>query len=257
MEEVVKIITKFLSKYNSNEIEGILLYGSAVSGKMDDKSDIDLLIATNTHLYEDVVGCTLIDNTKVEYFIHNIDNLYELALKQIEKNDPSRLTKFITSKIIYDKNGNFTKEIDKIRKLYDLPIKKERNLKNKKTIFHIKNRIDDLHSLIETDTFFILYFDILKKIKVLNTKLNGYIIIPLGKTEKLFKDSNYMKEYIKSDIHKVPEEEFKRCYLECLKIKEKKSMIEDIEKLFNYVIKNEEFDPDNFELVFESGEIEI
>ena len=47
-------------------------------------------------------------------------------------------------------------------------------------MFHIKNKLDDLESIKENDIFYMLYFDILNKIRELDTEINGYIIIPLA-----------------------------------------------------------------------------
>ncbi len=250
MEDIIKIIKKFLLKYNVDEIEGVLLYGSAVSGRRNYKSDIDILVCLNSNEGYQSVGCTMIDGVKVEYFVHHIDSIYNLALKQIEKNDPSHLTKFITSKIVYDRTGKFTREINRIRDLYSLPIREKHNEFVKKQMFHIKNKLDDLESIKENDIFYMLYFDILNKIRELDTEINGYIIIPLAKSEKLFKDNKYLKEYIESDIHKTSTEEFKNKYLECLKIQDKSMMIKNIIDLYNYTFKDEEFNSDEFELTF-------
>ena len=250
MEDVIKIIKKFLLRYNVDEIEGVLLYGSVVSGRRTKKSDIDILVCLNSNEGYQSVGCSIVDGVKVEYFVHHIDSIYELALKEIEKNDPSHLTKFITSKIVYDKNGKFTEEIKKIRDLYTLPIREKHDPFVKKKMFHIKNRLDDLESIKDNDIFYILYFDILNKIRELDTEINGYIVIPLAKSEKLFKDKTFLKEYIESDIHKTSTEEFKSRYLECLKIKDREIMIKNIIDLYDYTFKDEEFDSDEFELTF-------
>lgn len=250
MDSVIKIIKKFLLKYNVDEIEGVLLYGSIVSGRRTTKSDIDILVCLNSNEGYQSVGCQIIDGVKVEYFVHHIDSIYDLALKQIEKNDPSHLTKFITSKIIYDRSGNFKKEIQKIRDLYTLPIREKHDSFIKKKMFHIKNKLDDLESIKDSDIFYMLYYDILNKIRELDTEINGYIIIPLAKSEKLFKDNAYLKEYIESDVHKTSTEEFKNRYLECLKIYDKDTMIKNIMELYKYTFKDELFDSDNFELTF-------
>ena len=251
MDRVINIIKKFLLRYNIDEIEGVLLYGSIVSGRSTNKSDIDILVCLNSNEGYQSVGCKVIDGVKVEYFIHHIDSIYELALKQIEMNDPSHLTKFITSKIVYDKTGRFKKEIEKIRDLYTLPIRGKHDEFVKKKMFHIKNKLDDLESLKDSDIFYMLYFDILNKIRELDTEINGYISILLAKSEKLFKDNEYLKEYIESDVHKTSTEDFKNKYLECLKIKDKSTMMKDIVNLYNYTFKDEMFDSDNFELTFD------
>ena len=251
MEDIIRIVTKFLLRYNANEIEGVLLYGSSVSGRRTYKSDIDILVCLNSNTGYQSVGCSLVDGVKVEYFVQPIDSLYDLALEEIRKNDPSHLTKFVTSKVIYDRKGNFKKVVDKIRDLYTLPIRENHGLSIKKSIFHIKNRLDDLESIKDNDIFYSLYFDILEKIRELDTKINGYIVLPLSKTEKLFKDDDFLKEYVQSEIHKVPTEEFKKRYLSCLKLETKDIMIKNINELYNYVFNGENFDSDNFELTFD------
>lgn len=254
MEDIIKIIKKFLLKYDVDEIEGVLLYGSAVSGRRNKKSDIDILVCLNSNEGYQSVGCTMIDGIKVEYFVHHIDSLYDLALNEIRKNDSSHLTKFITSKIVYDRSGKFREVINKIKALYSLPIRESHDNFVKKSMFHIKNRLDDLESVKDDDIFYMLYFDILNKIRELDTEINGYIIIPLAKSEKLYRDSGYLKEYIESDVHKTSTEEFKKRYLECLKIDDKDLMIKRIKDLYDYTFKGEEFDSDNFELTFEIGD---
>ena len=250
MEDVIKIIKKFLLRYDVDEIEGVLLYGSAVSGRRTVKSDVDILVCLNSNEGYQSVGCTMVDGVKVEYFVHHIDSLYDLALKEIQKNDSSHLTKFITSKIVYDRSGKFSETISKIRDLYSLPIRENHSNSIKKSMFHIKNRLDDLESVKDNDVFYMLYYDILNKIRELDTEMNGYIVIPLAKSEKLFKDNDYLKEYIESEIHKTSTEEFKKRYLECLKLEDKDKMIKKINDLYNYTFKDEEFDSDNFELTF-------
>ncbi len=254
MEVTKEIIRKFMTRFNKEEVEGILLYGSAVSGRKNKKSDIDLLVIKGNDYTEQVVGCTIIDEVKVEYFVYGLGYLYDMALKEIEKNDPSHLTKFITSLVIYDKNGDFSEVVEKIKELYQIRIKEDHSNYTKKSLLHIKNRMDDLESLINTDTFYCLYYDILSRIRDLYTRIYGLMIVPLAKSEKLYKDPKYMREYIDSRVHNGPDKVFMDKYLKALKLKDKEKMLENIKELYAFAFKKEKFNADEFEIVFSESE---
>ena len=49
---------------------------------------------------------------------------------------------------------------------------------DKFSIFSINNRIEDLESLINQDSFYAVYFIVLEKIRVLYSKINGIIDLP-------------------------------------------------------------------------------
>lgn len=258
MDDINKALIKFIKKFNIDDIEGILLYGSVVSGKTDDKSDIDVMIVRSSGYNKQGVGVCYIDDRRIEYFIYGIDYLFEEAQKEIDNNDPSHLTKFITSKIIFDKTGKFSEEVNKIKTLYEIPIKPKHDNHIKKEIFHINNRLEKLTNLKDAESFYISYYDILSKIRDMYILKNGLMYIPLQKTEKLFKDPRYMKEYIMSDIHKGPDNVFMDKYLKALKLGDKDEMINRIEDLFKYSIKDESFNTGEFFLEFdENGRFRI
>ena len=121
---------------------------------------------------------------------------------------------------------------------------------DKFSIFSINNRIEDLESLINQDSFYAVYFIVLEKIRVLYSKINGIIDLPLMKIERIYIDKEYANNYINSSIHTLPNETFISLYLNCLNINDKNVMLDNLEKLYNYSFANLDFNPQNFCLKF-------
>jgi len=191
-------------------------------------------------------GSLMVDGIRVEYFIQDLKRLYELIKTEIDCNDPSHLSKFVTCKIIYDKDNEVAEFIDYAKTLYNTKIKESFNDDDKFALFAINNRIEDLESLINDDSFYAVYFVVLEKIRSLYHKIYGIIDLPLTKIYRLYNDSNFAKNYISSPVHNLPNQEFIKRYSECLKITDKNVMLKRIKELQAYSFNNLAFDPTNF-----------
>ncbi len=117
---------------------------------------------------------------------------------------------------------------------------------DKYSIFAINNRLENLESLKNDDSFYAVYYMILKKIRLLYAKINGIIELPIMKIEKLYKNREFAKNYIASLIHKLPDEDFINLYLNCLKIDNIDVMLNNIKRLYTYSFQDLDFDPNNF-----------
>src|SRR5574344_1358620 len=137
-----------------------LIHGSYVNGRSNNLSDIDIMIIKDNYESMDI-GSKVIDNIRVEFFIQDIKKLYELLKIEIDNNDPSHLTKFATCKIIYDKDNITAEFIDYATNLYNTKIDKEYNDYTKFEISGINNKLEDLYSLLDKDSFYTVYFNTL------------------------------------------------------------------------------------------------
>ena len=54
--------------------------------------------------------------------------------------------------------------------------------------FSINNRMEDLESLIDNESFYAVYYITLEKIRTLYAKINGIIDLPIMKIEKIYND---------------------------------------------------------------------
>lgn len=243
--KIVNYVNRLCNALNINDYSGIIVYGSYVGERNNTLSDLDVMIIKSNYDTQDC-GSLIIDGVRVEYFVQDMKRLYELIKKEVENNDPSHLTKFATCEILFDADSKTKEFIDYARTLYNTKIATSFSDDDKFSIFSINNRIEDLESIINDDSFYAVYYITLERIRTLYAKINGIIDLPLMKIEKIYKDSEFAKKYISSSIHKLPDEEFIEQYLVCLKLDDRVSMLGNIKNLYSYSFSQLNFDPTNF-----------
>lgn len=248
-KEIKQIIDKFIKQEHIHNYNGIIVYGSYVRNMNNNLSDLDLMIIKDKYETQDCGSC-IIDGIRVEYFIESLKTIYQKVKEEIQNNDPSHLTKFATCLIYYDKEGKVKELIDFAKEAYDTKIEHTLSDNDRFAIFGINNRIEDLETLINSNSFYAVYFIVLEKIRNLYSKINGIIDLPVMKIERLYNDQDYAKSYINSSIHNIPDTEFINLYNNCLSIKNKDEMLLDLKNLYNYSFKKINFSPNNFILRF-------
>ena len=243
--KIINYVNSLCTGLNITDYIGIIVYGSYVGERNNTLSDLDVMIIKSNYDTQDC-GSLMINDVRVEYFIQDIKRLYELIKNEVKNNDPSHLTKFATCEILFDTDSIIKEFIDYARTLYNTQIETSFSDDDKFSIFSINNRIEDLESLINDDSFYAVYYMTLERIRTLYAKINGIIDLPLMKIEKLYKDSEFAKKYISSSIHKLPDEMFIEQYLKCLKLDDRDIMLGNIKNLYLYSFHQLDFDPNNF-----------
>ena len=125
-------------------------------------SDLDLMIIKDNYDTQDCGSCVL-DGIRIEYFVESLKTIYQKIKEEIQNNDPSHLTKFATCLIYYDKEGKVKELINFAKEAYDTKIEHTLSDNDRFGIFGINNRIEDLESLINNNSFY-EYDNISKKI---------------------------------------------------------------------------------------------
>lgn len=247
--DIITYINKLLKELNLTDYIGVLVYGCYVGNRTNKLSDLDVMIIKDNYETQDC-GSLLIDGIRVEYFIQDLKKLYQLIKNEIDNNDPSHLTKFATCEILYDSERKIQGFLDYARTIYNTKIVPSFDDNDKFSIFSINNRMEDLESLIDDESFYAVYYITLEKIRNLYAKINGIIDLPIMKIEKIYKDNNFAKKYIASSLHYLPNQEFINLYLQCIKIDDKTKMLNNLKKLYSYSFKQLDFNPENFCLKF-------
>lgn len=247
--DIINYVNRLLIELNINDYIGILVYGSYVGNRTNSLSDLDVMIIKNNYETQDC-GSQLIDGIRVEYFIQDLKRLYQLIKIEIDNNDPSHLTKFATCEILYDTGEKVKEFVNYARTIYNTEIIPSFNDNDKFSIFSINNRMEDLESLVDNDSFYSVYYITLEKIRTLYAKINGIIDLPIMKIEKIYNDINFAKKYIASSSHLLPNQEFINLYLQCIKIDDKEKMLNNLKCLYSYSFGYLDFDPQNFCLKF-------
>lgn len=242
---IINYVKDFLKKLNITDYIGIIAYGSYVGGRNTKLSDLDIMIIKDNYQTQDC-GSQIIDGIRIEYFIQDLKKLYQLLKVEIDNNDPSHLTKFATCEILYDTDKKVEEFITFAKEMYNTKIKKTFGDNERFLLFSISNRIEDLESLLNDDSFYAVYFVTLEKIRSLYHKIYGIMDLPLTKINKIYTDSFFAEKYISSNIHRLPDSNFINQYEECLKLDEKATMLVNIKKLYSLSFNNLGFDSKNF-----------
>ncbi len=250
--EIIDYVSKFICQLKLTDYIGIIVYGSYVGGRNNQLSDLDVMIIKDNYQTQDC-GSTMIENVRVEYFIQDLKVLYELIRNEIDNNDPSHLTKFATCEVLYDPEGKVSEFIDYAKVLYQTKIKPSFEDNDRFAIFSINNRIEDLESLIDDESFYAVYYVILEKIRTLYAKINGIIDLPIMKIERIYNDKEFGMKYISSSSHSLPSQEFIELYLECLKLDVSNVMLENLKRLYRFSFENLDFNPQCFCLKFKKN----
>ena len=246
--KIINYVKELINQLNITDYIGILVYGSYVGLRSNKLSDLDVMIIMDNYNAQ-ICGSLLINGIRVEYFIQGLQKIYDLIKNEINHNDLSHITKFVTCEILYDVDGRIDEFIKYVKILYNTEIKTSFNNEDKFSIFSINNKIEDLETLINEENFYSVYYVTLEKIRILYSKINGIIDLPLTKIEKIYSDDNFAKKYISSSIHKLPNKDFINLYLKCIKINNKMEMFNNL-KLYCYSFGKLDFDANNFSLKF-------
>lgn len=247
--KIILYVNKLISELKLTDYTGVLVYGSYVGERNNELSDLDVMIIKEDYDTQDC-GSLIIDGVRVEYFIQDLKRLYELIRNEISNNDPSHLTKFVTCELLYDSDGKVNEFLKYVNGLYNIKIKPSFDDNDKFSIFSINNRMEDLESLINEESFYAVYYVVLEKIRMTYSKINGIIDLPIMKIEKLYSDISFAEKYIASTKHKLPNKEFIDLYLECMKINDRNIMFDNLNKLYDYSFGSLGFDPNSFNLKF-------
>ena len=113
--EVKLIVEKFLKEsiypniLDKDNLLGVLVYGSSLTGFSSKNSDIDLLVILNEA--EDTIrGVQIFEEKKIEYFIKPIEKFLSESVSFTKRNCPSHVALEQNAYILYDK-GDFIKNI--------------------------------------------------------------------------------------------------------------------------------------------------
>lgn len=120
-DAIINYVNMLINELKITDYIGVLVYGSYVGGRTNTLSDLDVMIIKDNYETQDC-GSLLINGIRVEYFIQDLRRLYQLVRVEIDNNDPSHLTKFVTCKILYDTEGKIEEFLNYTNILYNTKI---------------------------------------------------------------------------------------------------------------------------------------
>ena len=228
-------LNKFIKKYQKDQnVEAILLVGSYAVGNNNKYSDIDVYIILDNNAKYQERGNKLIDGYLIEYFINPYDKVIKYLQEDQKKHRFVMANMLLNCQIIIDKN-NIMPKLKKEAKYYN-EIKQQ---KDKLKYYACWCAYDEYKAAPYHNKM--PYYLCLKYLIEAYLYHNGYHLLPELKIEKFFKDKIYRQKY---NINHFPNNKFNKLVINCF---DKPNKI-NLNKLYEYVIKNGQFNINNFKI---------
>lgn len=244
------IIMSFINKmeYLSNEdVLGIILYGSFITGYSHASSDIDMHIITNNNVKDLIRGVETINGHKFEYFERPIDDVYDEVELSFKNQRNALLTIIGYGKIIFDRNGEIQRLQQYILNKYSNPLPYLDADDQKEMVAILDNRMIKLQDMYDKNSieFESSYYLLIERMRKFYSRRFGCGDIPPEKAVRIYTDENYRMAFCRS---KIPSQEFISLYLSALSQQSITDKLNMAYTMYNYVIDGINLDPNNYRI---------
>jgi predicted nucleotidyltransferase len=235
MEDWEKALSKFLIHWKKREdVLGILVCGSYITGNPTNRSDIDLHILTSEEIDWRERGSKIVDGYIIEYFINPPKQIRTYFLEDNKSNRIDSQTQFITGKTLYDRDGS----VAELKKEADEWLKKgfreleEINLSIGK--YGLWDSLDNLKDIYESKSksFKYAYYDALRRLFWFYSKYLRWEVYSPIRIYELMTDSSTQKKYLQSSY---PDSDFRDMFLEAITVVKESEMLNLFELLVKYI----------------------
>lgn len=249
MKDYEKALTAFIDEYEDNDdIIGAILCGSYANGNDDEFSDIDIHIIARNDIGERERGNKKLNDYLIEYYITPLSELYKDLDKEYLEGGTCTANMIGYGKVLFDKTG----EIETLQQNAILFIDKEipniDDTEMEMNKYSVWDFLDELKRCLIKDTksFNIIYYKLLNIIFDSYLKYNQIPRLPITKAYDILTNENYRINY---HVFKLPDEKFKKIFIECYSADRKDIMYNNIKTLSEYYYyKTGGFDINNFSL---------
>ena len=218
------LTNKFLEKtgyIEDDNILAIVVYGSRVTRKYKDTSDLDIFIITSRKT--SYKGMMIIDGIKIDYNIYAERKLFQKALEERENNNSYFSSILKTGQIIKNKNG-ILESLSIFLEKIEIPQDKKR------LSHHFKTELQKLYEFFLTTKEDFWYYNLLEKLRIAYSYLKNYSYISMIKVYDIFLNS---EEYEKIYDLNLPDKNFMAIFLKGVLEKDNKSRLEIINLIIN------------------------
>ena len=240
-------LNKFLENFKyKNDIDGILVCGSFITGNPSSHSDLDVHILLKEKVDYRVRGNKIVDGLLIEYFANPPRQIREYFKEDYSEIRPMAQIQFITGKILLDKTGEVQKLKKEARKMLDKRYSDLNTDINELNKYELWDMLDDLQDGFENDRddFDFIYYCNLDKLLSLYMK---YIKYPYHKKTIL---GNITSEIVKNKylLEELPDKQISGLIKNCIILKNKEDRMKNYELLINKILNlTGGFDIDKFE----------
>ena len=225
----------FLESFeHKNDVIGILVCGSYITGTTSTHSDLDVhIILEDTVDYRER-GNKIIDGLLIEYFSNPANQIRKYFEEDYKELRPMSQTQFVTGKIILDKTGVVEQLKEEAKAMMDKNFSDIDTSINELQKYGIWDMLDDLQDAYENDRkdYDLLYFTNLDKlisIYMRNIKYAYNKKTILGNiNSQIVRDKYLLKE--------LPDKDISKLIVECIENEDRKMKMKKYEVLTNKLL---------------------
>ena len=162
IKEVQKYIDFLLEELHlTNDVLGILLYGSYILNEEDEYSDFDVLIVVEENSKSICGRGNIIkDNIPIEYFIKTENDIYKEPIDELENLEPAMRIELLTGTVIFEKYNTLDKLIKRAEEINLMPYKPLSNIEIEGITITLRNQLNEINrknKFKEKDLYFCYY----------------------------------------------------------------------------------------------------
>ena len=252
---VKEIVEKFLDKeiypkiLDKDNLLGVLVYGSSLTGFSSKNSDIDLLVILREAEHT-TRGVKFVDGQKIEYFIKPIERFLSEGVSFTKRNCPSHIALGENAFILYDQGGLIENLIKADNQYYNQNHEKPKENYQLKFV-QIENRIASLKNIFDRagEEFYMVYFNILEMIRSFHSQRSGEAEIPFVKAYRIYNDETYYDKFVSNKAKNAkPDGQFVALYNKCVILAKKDKMLKNLIELYEYEKRFVQIDPTDYEI---------
>ena len=237
MRDWEKALDKFLVDWRDREdVIGILVCGSYITGDPSRHSDIDLHIVTSDENDWRERGNKIVDGYLVEYFVNPSRQISEYFREDHQDNSISASTQFVTGKVILDRYG----AVAELKKEAQDWINKEYKELDSTSVSIMKyalwDSLDNLRDLYEkkSGSFRYTYYGTLRSLFGFYSRYLRWEVYSPVRIVELLTDPKTQEKYLQSEY---PDSVFRDLFIEAVSAFEKSTMIKYLEKIVEHVFE--------------------
>jgi hypothetical protein len=220
---------------NRKEVVGAVVCGSYITGNPSKHSDVDVQILLDKKVKWRERGNKIIDGVLIEYFANPLPQNFKYFEDDYASNSRTNVHMFTTGRVLFDKNGDVKKIIEKANEWKKKEYKKMPKVVAELKKYSLWDMKDNLEEIYESgnDEFYFVYYNYLNSLFENYCKFLGFDNININKVRRFLTDKKDKKKY---RINDFPDEKFVKLFLNALKNNEPRIMVKVYKELTSYVL---------------------
>lgn len=237
MEAWEQALDKFLSVWKKRKyVLGAMATGSYVSGRATKYSDIDVHIILSDKVEWRERGNKIVDGFLIEYFANPVRRLKGYSEEDYAENARTNARMFCTGKIIFDKTGAVAKLQKDAKEEMKRKFRKPDNIWTELAKYKLWDNLDTLKDLRDKkspDFEYVFYLALEAAIRTYSKYIRAEVPPPF-RLHLLLTDEGFRRDY---KFEEFPDRKFSELVLKCIVEKDRLVMLQNMEKLTNYVLE--------------------